>query len=208
MSGFYASLRIISQRFYLEVPTGVSRLANGQSIPFANGASYWRGTAALEQSRHADADYEVDLMRLMRPGETFEIFDTRFNGPRLDPAGQILGAASPVLHTLNADNRRIRISGLPGGYVLSKGDYVGVQSGAAPVRLGLYRVEATVVASGAGLTPLFAVEPHIRPGTAAGDPVQLVRPVCRARLSSASFGAGTRRVWTEGATFEWEETLQ
>ena len=208
MSGFYASLRIVSQRFYLDVPTGVSRLANGQSIPFANGAPYWRGTVTLDQAAHFDADYEVDLMRLMRPGETFEIFDTRFNGPRFDPGGVVLGAATPVLHTLNSDNRRIRVSGLPGGYVLSKGDYVGLRLGSDPVRLGLYRVESTVTASGGGLTPLFAVEPHIRPGTAPGDPVQLVRPVCRARLSSGSFGEGARRVWTEGATFQWEETLQ
>lgn len=208
MSDFYAGLRIVTQRFFLDVPTGLSRLENGQAVPFALGTPYWRGTATLQQARHAQADYEVDMMRLLRPGETFEVFDTRFTGPRLDPEGLLLGASTPVIHTLNADNRRMRISGLPGGYALRKGDYIGWQYGSGPVRHALHRVADDVNASGGGLTPLFAVEPHIRFGASTGLAVQLVRPVCRARIVSSDFGSAARRVWTEGATFDWEETLR
>lgn len=208
MNDFYGALRIASQTFVLNVPSGISRLANGQSIPYANGASYWRGSVGLAQAYHADTDHEVDLMRLSRPGETFLVFDTRFNGPRADPGGVILGVATPVIHTLDADNRRMRVSGLPAGYVLSKGDPVGWHYGASPVRYAYHRLAETVEASGAGLTPLVAVEPHIRPGSVTGTPIELVRPVCRARIASASFGQAVRRIWTEGTTFEWEETLR
>lgn len=207
MTSFYDAVRLASQSFRLEVPRGFSRLANGQSIPSTIGASYWRGSAKLPEKYHRDAIHEVDLMRLQRPGQTFLIYDKRFNGPIMDPGGAILGAATPTIHTLNSDNLRLRVQGLPGGYKLSTGDYIGWQYGSSPVRYALHRIAQTVTASGSGLTPLFAVEPHIRQGAAVGMAVQLVRPVCRAQIISSSYGNMQLNV-TEGAAFEWEETLR
>ena len=207
MTSFYDELKVAAQLFRLEVPRAFTRLGNGQSIPNSIGTPFWRGTVQTPRRHHQDALHEVDLLRLERPGETFLIFDKRCNGPRMDPGGTILGSATPTIHTLNADNRRMRVGGLPPGYPLRKGDYIGWQYGSSPVRYALHRLAEDVTASGAGLTPLFAVEPHIRVGASTGLSVQLVRPVCRAQVSGSDYGYAAR-VFTEGASFEWEETLR
>ena len=209
-SVFFGSIKIAASRFRLVVPVGQDRLANGQTIPHLLGASYWTGQADLPPAYHADAAAaEVALARLERPGETFLVYDSRYDGPRLDPGGALLAAenSEPEIHTLNSDNRRMRVSGLPADYVLSAGDYIGWSYGSNPVRHALHRVETDAVADGNGLTPLFAVEPFIRPGAVTGAAVTLVRPVCKARLISANYGAG-RPLITAGNGFEWEQTLR
>ena len=207
MTEFFDGLRLQAWGMSLAVPVGTSRLANGQTIPFGLGEPYWRGRVQLSPHYHAQhAATEVDLMRLERPGQTFLVYDARFNGPQADPGGVILGAANPVIHTLNANNQSLRVSGLPAGYVLTKGDWIGWQS-ANPLRYWLHRVATTVTASGAGLTPLFDVEPHIRPGALTGMAVDLIQPVCRARIVSAGYGNARPRI-TDGASFDWEETVR
>jgi hypothetical protein len=207
MTDFYDGLRLQAWSMSLAVPTGASRLSNGQSIPFSMGEPYWRGKSQLAPHYHAtQAASEVDLMRLQRPGETFLVYDARFDGPQADPGGAALNAYTPLIHALDADNRRLRVSWLPAGYVLTKGDYIGWQA-TNPQRYFLHRVAETVAASISGLTPLFAVEPHIRPGATVGMPVQLVQPVCRARVVEATYGSA-RPLITEGASFDWEESLR
>lgn len=207
MTAFLDTITIAAQSFRLEVPRAFSRLAGGQVIPSRIGAHYWRGSIDIPPSYHRDALHELDLMALDQIGATFLAYDARFNGPRMDPGGTILGTASPEIHTLNADNRRMRVSGLPGGYVLMRGDYIGWLYGNSPVRYALHRLDEDVTASGAGLTPLFAVEPRIRQGASTGLPVVLVRPVCRALITASQYG-NARPVITEGASFEWQETLR
>lgn len=205
---FYDSAKLISYGFQLSVPKAIARLADGTVIPSSLGASLWQGMARIKQASHADAAaLEVALSRLERPGQTFLVYDARYNGPRMDPGGVILGAATPTIHALNADNRRLRVTGLPGGYVLSVGDWIGWQYGIDPVRYALHRVETEATASGAGLTPFFAVEPFIRPGVVVGTSVVLVRPACKAIITEASYGNGAARI-TSGASFNWTQTLR
>ncbi|SDW78400.1 hypothetical protein [Roseicitreum antarcticum] len=205
---FYAGLKLSGQGFRLSEAKATTRLAGGDVIPSKLGAALWQGMASIRPEYHADAGpQEVALMRLNRPGETFLVHDKRYNGPRMDPGGVILGASTPVIHTLDPDNRRIRVSGLPSGYTLSVGDWIGWQYGAGPVRHALHRIETGAVASGAGLTPLFAVEPFIRPGVLAGAPVVLVRPACKAIILETTYGNGAPLI-TSGASFNWTQTLR
>lgn len=206
MSTISAMYRMTSADFQLVSNRSFSRLQNGQAIPFSNGSPYWSGSAVLIPSYHADAaEFEMEMMRLSRPGETFLIYDARFNGPRADPGGVILGDREPLIHTLGADNRSMRISGLPAAYVLNVGDYIGATYGANPVRYMLLRVATPAIASTSGLTPLFEVEPHIPHGVSVGASVQLVRPVCRAMVTEISYGSA-RSLFTAGASFSWQET--
>ena len=203
---FYSGLAIAAQAFRLELPRQFSRLANGQVIPSRAGASYWRGSASLAPAYHANAaEYEVDLMALDRPGAVFDVYDARFNGPRADPGGVILDTATPSLHTVSGDNGSIRIAGLPGSYVISKGDYIGWTR--ANGSKALHRARATVTASLAGLTPLVAVEPLVRAGDATGVGVVLVRPTCRALVVQSAYGSG-RPLITDGGSFDWQEALR
>lgn len=204
----YAELKIAAQEFQLRTPTGQSRLAGGSAIPFALGAPFWTGSATLAPAYHEDAGFaEVALMRLGRPGQTFLCFDARYNGPAGDRGGVILGASTPVVHSIESDRRSLRVSGLPGAYLLQVGDYIGITYGTAPERHWLGRVASDAVATGAGLTGVFEVEPRIPVGVSDGAPVALVRPVCRARVVSAAYGRGAPLI-TQGATFEWEQVIR
>jgi hypothetical protein len=202
----FAGLKIAEAAFSLSVPVRVNRLAGGEMIPASLGASLWQGTVTLVQGYHRTAaPNEAAIMRLQRPGVTFLAYDSRFNGPDYDPTGSILGAATPTVHTITGT--ALRITGLPSGYTIRRGDLIGWTYGTSPVRYAVHRAWTPVsVASAGGLTPLIEVEPLIRPGTPVGAAVSLIRPRIRAQLLSPSYGAG-RPLITAGAVLPFIQTL-
>ncbi|KPQ06202.1 MAG: hypothetical protein HLUCCA12_12190 [Rhodobacteraceae bacterium HLUCCA12] len=206
---FFAGLQISAIRWWLNEPVEINRLGDGSILKGSLGAALWRGEATIAKRHHRDlAAMEARIARLQRPGQTFLAFDPRYNGPRADPGGVVLGANTPVLHTLAANNREIRISGLPSGYVISDGDLVGWQYGTNPVIHALHQVVAGATASSGGLTPLIEVTPFVRPGVVPGSTqVALVRPTIKAVLESADYGHGVR-VFTQGATLRFIQTLR
>lgn len=124
--------------------------------------------------------------------------------PELAP-GQSF-APPPSVHS--AGGNWLRIQGLPPGYVLRRGDWIGFFYGTSPTRRALHRVwSAEVVANAAGLTGQIEVEPLIRPGLVSGERVQLVRAACKAVLVGAAYGAGRLNI-TEGAQVAWTQTLR
>ena len=148
------------------------------------------------------------MISLLRgAGRNFLAYDTRRPRPVSDPTGSILGASSPLLDTLNVNNRDLRISGLPAAYVLKQGDYLGFSYGSG--RRALHRVvPTTVTASGAGLTPLFEVVPMIRPGAVVATAVTLIKPVIKATVDPGSVNRGVTGAWvTTGASFRFSQTL-
>ena len=202
---FFGGLKIASVQWQLSRANLDTRTRGGAVIRSGIGAPLWTGTATLAPGYHADlAAVEALLAELTAPGRFVLAYDPRHNGPKADPGGAILGGASPTIHTLDGDNRRMRIGGLPSGYVLSVGDYLGFQYG-SPARYALHRVTSAATASG-GVTPLFSVAPNIRPGATTGAAVTLVRPVCKC-LISAEYGAG-RPLITSGAEIGLIQTLR
>ena len=125
----------------------------------------WSGEARLGNMTDREArDPDVLLSLLRGVGRTFYCYDTRRPGPRLDRTGAILGAAAVVIASL-PNTQEMTLSGLPAGYVLSRGDWLAFDYGTAPVRRALHRVvNASVTASGGGVTPVFEVQPNIRLG--------------------------------------------
>jgi hypothetical protein len=127
--------------------------------------------------RHTEA---AQIMALIDDIEdtmgTFYVWNPRICGPQADPDGSILGSHTPTIHSVNSDNKHFSITGLPVGYVLTRGDLIAVDY-ASPSRRAVYRVvDATVTANGSGVTSEFAVSPFIRTGMAEGDSVTLIKP--------------------------------
>lgn len=205
---FFAGLPIARVEWSLSRAVSVTRLRDGTVIPTERGAPLWRASVTLGRGTAAEfAMIEAQLAWLTGAGRRLLAYDPRHHGPLADPGGTILGAASPTIHTLDSDTRRLRVQGLPGGYVLSAGDYIGWTYLEDPVRYAMHRLVDGAVASQAGLTPLFEVVPPIRSGTVAGAAVALIRPQVRAVIVDASYGSG-RSVITEGTSFDIIQTLR
>ena len=206
---FLGALRVEEVTFRLSHPQEHTRLADGTVISASLGASLWTGSIRLAQAnhpRHAEMEALIGLMD--QPGATFLCHDPRQIGPASDPTGSILGSAAPTIHSVAANLRELRITGLPSGYLLAAGDMLGFQYGSNPVRYALHRIVVGGTASSGGLAPLMEVVPNLRPGVVAGLTVSLIRPACKARLSpDPSYGAG-RQALSRGASFDFIQTLR
>ncbi len=168
----------------------------------------WQGEVTLGKMLAQEAAHASVMMDLIRPaGRMFWIYDTRRPAPKADPMGSILGSAAPFISTLAASRREMALSGLPAGYVLTRGDYLGFTYGGG--RQALHRVaSATVVANGSGVTPLFEVSTLIQPGAALTTPVQLIKPAIPVMRIPGTVKTGTTRsTVTEGFTFQFVQTL-
>lgn len=206
---FQQALPIAAVQFRLSEPVEVSRLADGTIIPASLGAALWRGTIRLARRQHRTAmAYEAMIALLQRPGASFLLHDPRIVGPLSDPDGVILGAAAPVIHTLDGNARQMRLGGLPVGYILSAGDMLSFSYGSSPTRYALHRLVTGAVADGAGVTPLFEVVPRIRPGAVTSAAVTLIRPYCKALLMPDPEYGGGAGFQTDGAAFGFIQTLR
>lgn len=87
--------------------------------------------------------------------------------------------------SLGANNKSLSLSGLTEGFALSRGDMLAFDYG-DPARRALHRIAEAAVADAAGITPVFEVRPHIRPGASAGLPVRLVKPAAKMILMPGS----------------------
>jgi hypothetical protein len=188
--------------------TTISETFSGDVIKHGRGSRLWSGRIVLDMDHHgAVAAIEACLSLLDEPGASFMMWDTRQPHPLADPQKLILGAATPVIASLNANNRELDISDLPAGYEISRGDLLGFSYGASPTRYAYHRVVTGSTANGAGLATSIEVTPFIRPGAALGAAVTLGNPVLKAVLTSAQYGEGRSAV-TEGGSFNWLQTLR
>jgi hypothetical protein len=205
---FFGETRLAAVKIWLSEPQETNQLADGSVIKASLGDALWRGEATIPPAAHADIGrVEAKLAKLMRAGETALVYDARYNGPAADPGGLILGAATPTIGSLDGDNRRLTVTGLPAGYQLRAGDWIGWTYGSSPTRYALHRIETDATASGGGTTPLFAVEPFIRPGVSAGAAVVLVRPPAKVIVTAADYGQGGPVV-SSGANFSFVQTFR
>lgn len=214
LPNFLERLRVQSNPFELPETTTVSRTSGGELLSASIGETLWYGNFTLGRLSNEEADEAqvlIDLMR--RPEASFFVYDLRAPYPRLDPNGTSLGAATPYLKEVSGNNRSISLADLPLGYTLKRGDKIAFQYGSNPTRFALHRVvEASVTAvldDSLVVTPLFEVQPNIRPGFALATPVDLTKPSCKATYIPGSYQIGTRRrSVTEGMSFSWLQTLR
>lgn len=185
-----------------------SETGGGEVIAAERGQRLWTGQITLDIDDH-DIIASVDAMLAMLEDAagSFLMYDPRKEFPIADPGGTQISGASPQISSLDGNNKELRINGLPAGYQLRTGDLVGWTYGANPLRYALHRIAVGSTASGAGLSGQIEVRPHIRQGATAGAAVSLVRPVFKAKVPSADYGAGRAYV-SEGGSFSFVQTLR
>lgn len=200
---FQDQFKISVAEFFLKNPREVNTTSGGAQLSASVGFSVWLGTFTLvpTNDRSLAAKRDALLSVLDRTGSSFLVYDPAKTHPAADPTGSILGAATPTLTSVNAlDNREITLGGLPVGYQLTAGDYIGIRSGA---KYWLHRVVTDV----AGATPTVEVTPFANPEMPGGAEVTLIKPMIKAVLSpNPNYGAH-RAVVSGAAQYSFAQTM-
>jgi hypothetical protein len=211
VAAFQSLLKVAAVEFSDPAQQEASGLGSGEVLRADVGPQLWRGRVTLAPAYHETAQATEALLSLLqRADASFFVHDPRRVGPIADPDGAILDDATPTIHTLAANNRELRVQGLPVGYVLSVGDMIAFEyTVLGTTRYALHRLVAGATAPGTGITPLFEVTPAIRPGAAVSAAVTLVRPACKAVMmpGTVRYGSG-RPLITSGASFDFIQTLR
>jgi hypothetical protein len=114
--------------------------------------------------------------------QPFYLYDPRAMYPQADPDGSLLGSSTVTILALNANNKAMRLTGLPSGYKITAGDMLAWDYGSNPVRRAYHRAVETVTAAGTGATPEFEVRDFIRPGSITGAEVTLIKPAMKCKM--------------------------
>lgn len=188
----------------------LSTTRGGEVLRSDIGARLWGGRIVVAPATRAQMDQQVALAEaLLEAQGSFMVARRSRHGPQADPTGAILGAAVPVISAVSIDRRDLSLTGLPAGYVLTRGDLLSFAYGASPVRHALHRVLTTRSATAGGAITALAVTPVVRPGVNAGTPVTLVRPACKAVIVPETFDPDAEGgSLTEGFSFDWRQTLR
>lgn len=204
---FFAGLPVQQCSFWLPSALHVSRTRGGTVTTARLAERLWTARVTLSQMRHrAFGAIEAQISALAEPGRSLLVRSLPYSGPDHDPGGVLLTGAAPLLHTISADRREIRISGLPAQFVLTPGDYLSFQYGANPTRYALHQVVVGATASGAGLLPLIEVTPPVAVGVTTNLAVDLTAPCFKAVLIPGHPGT-SRRVFTAGLTLDLIQSL-
>lgn len=183
--------RLASIRFDLSYGQQTSGQAGGQ-IRVANiRAPLWsmKVSAPVVYREEAQA-IKALIGSLYGSVGTFYGWDTDRPYPLLDPTGAIVGSNSVQINSLGSDGISLSLKGLPNGYVLTRGDYVGFTY--SSTKRALHQVvAASVVANSSGVTGEFEVHPAIRQGAAVNNPVSLAKPAAEFRLVPGSYNPET-----------------
>lgn len=187
-----------------------STTRGGELLRSDVGTRLWSGRVEVAPGSRAEMDQQVALAEaLLEAGASFMVARRSRFGPQADPTGAILGANAVTISAVSGDRRDLSLTGLPTGYTLTRGDLLSFAYIASPTRYALHRVLSTRTANGSGLMTQVAVTPLVRPGAAAGNPVTLVRPSCKAVLVPGSFNPDSEgHSLTEGFSFDWRQTLR
>ncbi len=155
----------------------LSRQASGVSIGKNLGPDLWFCEYGTNLQNFASAvTFEAKLRSLAGVTKPFSAHDLRRPYPLAHADGSFNDTG--VVHTIGVDNKSLRIDGLDAGFQLSIGDYLAFDFDFEPgySSRALHQVMEAATANGAGLTPVFEVYPHIRPGLVVSTPVVLKKP--------------------------------
>lgn len=206
---FLGALKISTLAMDLPEQVVLSRTGGGEVLTADLGDRLWQGTislGSLTPNEGAQAQVLIDLLR--GSGGSFLAYDTRRPAPVNDPDGSILGASAVTIGALSADLRVLALAGLPPGYLLVRGDYLGFTYSASPVCYALHRlVEQSVIAAGDGTTAAFEVIPPMPQSAAVGAAVTLVKAPCKALILPGTTNPGTQKsTIVSGQTFQFMQT--
>ena len=208
LADFWDKLPIQSIVMDLPDRKEINETEGGEVMDADIGSALWQGEVKLGAMTPSEAmDAEV-LLDLLRPaGRTFHLYDVHRPAPKYDPTFAIGSGAAVTLTSRNANNREIKLTGLPNGYKLQRGDYLAFSYDAG--RIALHRVVSVqVTAPATGETAWIEVQPSLRPPTTAGQTVWLYKPICMAKIVPASVEKGQRDTWmTRGTSFRFVQSV-
>lgn len=171
-----------------------SGVASGQTLSRELAPTIWRGTVglgAMTTDEMADIMPLIDLAQ--RTGSSFMACDKYRAWPALDPMGNVLGASVVTIDAVSANRRELILKGLPPNYQLRRGDMIGVQWGASPVRYGLHRIVVSADADATGRTGWNEVTPAYQAALQPNSPASLARPAIKAVIDPGSVQRGARQ---------------
>ena len=199
---FADRLKIAAFRWQLQLFVESSGTALGQVIVNEIAPRRWRAEVELARMPHAEAADIQALVDALGPSGTFYLHNPAQLGPREDPTGAAVAGLTVAISAVGADNRSLRLAGLPAGYRLRRGDMLHFDYGPSPSRRALHRIVEDATASGAGITGFFEVRPFLKAGVTTGLQVTLVRAAARMMLEPGWFDPGTEGpVLTSGMGF-------
>lgn len=210
LEDFFDGLRITTTGFDLTERMRRSETGGGESLVSDLSPRLWQFRFQVRTTTHAEQRAAEAKARILKQaGRPFFVTDPTAAYPASDPDGSTLGSSTVTIASLNSDNRRLTLTGLPANYELPAGTLLSFTYG-SPARYALHEVVAGVTAYGTGTTQLFEVSPFIRPGATVGTWVTLIKPFCKAVMMPGSWEAGPRRVdgFTEGFSFDAIQTLR
>jgi hypothetical protein len=210
LSDFFGDLKVGSISFDLPesmVATGTT--GSGEILTADTGTRLWAGEVQMAPMSYDDAEaVSAKISTLRQAGRSFFVYNMAKPGPRFDPNGAALDGATPQIKTVASDNRELTLKGLPYGYVLSPGDYLGFAYGGNPTRYALHDLVSGGTANGSGEMTV-EVSSFLRPGAAGNADITLIRPFCKAVLVPGSVSRGVAAgQFITGIKFNWRQTLR
>ncbi len=207
---FWNLLPVTSASFTLMDVRQHTRTRGGEILDADMGTRLWSGSVTLRDglrvTEAADLLAIIDFAAM--PGGAFQAYEMPKVRPAYDPTGSILSGFSPTIFTLATNGRELRLTGLPAGYTLRRGDMLSFAYGPGDSLRALHRVLVGAVAGGGGTTPDIEVVADIRPGASVGAAVTLIRPSCRAKIVPGSIQTGTIGPrFRSGIAFDFVQTL-
>lgn len=205
LSEFFDLLSVQSRMMHPDAPQSSDRTRGGKTIISRFGDVLWRGSIEIPRALHVDAAADLALVEYVYNSMSpFLIYDRVKPGPRMDPRGTLIAGASPLVRTVSADRTTITLKGLPAGYVLMRGDLIGI---AYSGRRYLGRVvTASVVAADNGNTPDLLLSLAAPVGIGPDNPVTLFKPSIKARFIETSFPTATSAI-SSGLSFEFQQEM-
>lgn len=210
---FADTIDVASGTFKLSESRKASISGRGEVFTREGGARRWEGMVSLTAAPNARAGYfDVLLDVLTGSGASALLYDHRRPYPILDPFGTTLAASVVIIDSVPLSLKELTLSGLPAGYTLSRGDYLSFTylDVTGTQQWSLHRVvDIAVTASGAGVTPLFEIIPHLPEGIAlVGTGVALKKPSCKVvlRPRSTEHSKGMPGRVSEGQVFEFVQS--
>lgn len=207
LADFFDTLKVRSAPFLLVSQQEYSGLGTGDGIAHDLGPMLWE--APVQSAPMPLAEAQAMLARIDALDgaiNAFYAYNPSKAYPAADPDGSKLGASTPTIHTIAANRKEMRVTGLPAGYVLSAGDMLAVDYG-SPSRRSLVRLVTGATASSGGLTPLFEVRPHLRAGITTTLPVMLRKPSMKCKILPGSFSTAHDLMVTGTLSFTMRQTL-
>lgn len=191
------SLRLMFQETMTEV--------NGEVYSRQIGLPYWEAeisTAEMENSKISEI--YASLLLLNGSQNSAYIYDPRKAYPKMDSAGEVISGSTVLLKSVNFDEQKISLKGLPVGYVLSKGDMLSFDYSTS--KRGLHIINETVTSDGSGETSEFKISPIMKLGAAVDDEVQIAKPSAKMRLLQSSVTNESVSAFTSIISFSLRQT--